>query len=185
MQQTQKKVSYLENFLAYVWYNATDNYNKRLNKLNQRNFYKPHGTPQYSASMVWCALHLRYTSLQARRLLFEKFPRLSLPLLNKIPQSGVDALKALKTAHNKSSFPCDCILIIDEIYLRKSAQYQSGEYVGVDEEGNLYKGFETLSDSMDNLIESGLCVRGIVTDNNSGNVNAFSALIKKFFNAWW
>ena len=141
MQQTQKKVSYLENFLAYVWYNATDNYNKRLNKLNQGNFYKPHGTPQYSASMVWCALHLRYTSLQARRLLFEKFPRLSLPLLNKIPQSGVDALKALKTAHNKSSFPCDCILIIDEIYLRKSAQYQSGEYVGVDEEGNLYKGF--------------------------------------------
>ena len=30
--------------------------------------------------------------------------------------------------------------MIDEIYLQKSAQYQSGEYVGVDEEGNLYKG---------------------------------------------
>ena len=30
--------------------------------------------------------------------------------------------------------------MIDEIYLQKSAQFQSGEYVGVDEEGNLYPG---------------------------------------------
>ena len=30
--------------------------------------------------------------------------------------------------------------MIDEIYLQKSAQYQSGEYVVVDKEGNLYKG---------------------------------------------
>ena len=30
--------------------------------------------------------------------------------------------------------------MIDEIYLQKSAQYQSVEYVGVDEEGNFYIG---------------------------------------------
>ena len=64
---------------------------------------------------------------------------LSLPLLNKIQQGGVDALKALKTVHEKGSFSCDCILMIDEMYLQKSAQYQSEEYVGVNEEGNLYK----------------------------------------------
>ena len=29
------------------------------------------------------------------------------------------------------------------MYLQKSAQYQSGEYVGVDKEGNLYKGIVT------------------------------------------
>ena len=29
--------------------------------------------------------------------------------------------------------------MIDEMYLQKSAQYQSEEYVGVNEEGNLYK----------------------------------------------
>ena len=37
---------------------------------------------------------------------------------------------------------------------------------------------ETFSDNSDNLIEFGLCVRGIVTDNHSANVNAFQVLIK-------
>ena len=82
--------------------------------------------------MIWYVLHLHYTSLQANKLLLEKFPMLSLPLLNKIQQGGVDPLKALKTVHEKGLFSCDCILMIDEMYLQKSAQYQSGEYVGVD-----------------------------------------------------
>ena len=133
---------------------------------------------------------------------------LSLPLLNKIQQGGVDALKELKTLHEKGSFSCDCILMIDEMYLQKSPQYQSREYVGVDLEGNFYKGIaafmvvgfklsmpfvvqaipevtfngqwltETFSDNSDNLIEFGLWVRGIVTDNHSANVNAFPVLIK-------
>ena len=30
--------------------------------------------------------------------------------------------------------------MFDEMYLQKAAQYQAGEYVGADEEGNLYKG---------------------------------------------
>ena len=42
--------------------------------------------------MIWYALHLHYTSLQVSRL----FPMLSLPLLDKIQQGGVDVLKALK-----------------------------------------------------------------------------------------
>ena len=37
---------------------------------------------------------------------------------------------------------------------------------------------ETFIDNIDNLIEFGLCIRGIITDNHSANVNAFSALIK-------
>ena len=37
---------------------------------------------------------------------------------------------------------------------------------------------EKMSDNIDNLIEIGLCVRGIVTDNHSPNVNECSALIK-------
>ena len=56
---TLKKVSYLENFPAYIRNTATDNYNKLLNELNQRNFYKPQGRPPYSASMIRYALHLR------------------------------------------------------------------------------------------------------------------------------
>ena len=89
--------------------------------------------------MIWYALHLRYTPLQSNRLLLEKFPVLSLPLLNKIQQGGIDYLKASKPVPEKGSFSCDCILMIDEMYLQKSAQYQSEEYVGVNEEGNLYK----------------------------------------------
>ena len=136
MQAPLKRLSYLE---YYILNNATDNYNEHLNEVNQRNFYKSHGRPQYSASMIWYALLLGYTSFQVNRLLLEKFPKLSLPLLNKIQQGGVHALKVLKTVHEEGSFSCDCILMIDEMYLQKSAQYQSGECVGVGKEGNLYK----------------------------------------------
>ena len=144
--------------------------------------------PKYSAPVIWYALHFCYTSLQVNRLILEQVPMLSLLLFNKIQQGGVDALKALKTVHEKGSFSFDCILMINEVYLQKSAQYQSGEYVGVDGEGNLYKGIvafmvvgfrlsipfvvqvipevtfneqwlaETFSDNVDNLIEFGLCV---------------------------
>ena len=120
---------------------------------------------------------------------------LSFPLLDKIQWGGINALKALKIVHEKSSFSSDCILIIDEMYLQKSAQYQSGENEGVDKEGNLYKGtvafmvvgFKisipfvvwarhllitlTFSKNSDFVCE-------VVTDNHSANVNAFSALMK-------
>ena len=98
--------------------------------------------------------------------------------------------------------------MIDQMYLQKSAQYQSGENV---EEGNLYKGIfaflvvelkqsipfvvqtipevtfngqwlaEKISDNIDSLIEIRLCGQSIVTDNISykvANINAFSTLIK-------
>ena len=35
---------------------------------------------------------------------------------------------------------------------------------------------EKISDNIDNLIEIGLSVRGMVTDNHAANVNAFLAL---------
>ena len=47
-----KKVSYLQNFPAYMQITATDNYNEFLNQINQKNFYKPQGRPPYSASMI-------------------------------------------------------------------------------------------------------------------------------------
>ena len=61
---------------------------------------------------------------------FERFPMPYLSLLNKIQQGGVYILNVLKALHEKGSFSYDCILMIDEMYLRKSAQYQSGEHVG-------------------------------------------------------
>ena len=121
---------------------------------------------------------------------------------NKIQQGGVEMLNVLKILHEEVSLACDCILMIDEMYLRKSAQYQSREYVGVDEEGiitfmavglkqsipfvaipevifNGHWPVEKVSDNIDNLIEFGLYVRSKkVTVNHSANVNAFAALIK-------
>ena len=37
---------------------------------------------------------------------------------------------------------------------------------------------EKISDNIVNLIEMGPCAQGIVTDNHSVNINAFSALMK-------
>ena len=54
--------------------------------------------------MIRYALHLRYTSSQAYRLLLEKSLMLPLSLLNNIQQGGVDALKALKTLYEKAPF---------------------------------------------------------------------------------
>ena len=90
-------------------------------------------------------------------------------------------LNVLKTLYEKGSFSCDCILTIDEMYLGKPAQYQSEEYVGVDEEGItvfmvvglkqsipfvvqaipevIFNGHwlvEKISDNIDNLMEFGL-----------------------------
>ena len=121
------------------------------------------------------------TSLQAYRLFFERFLVPCLSLLNKIQQGGVDMLNVLKTLYEKGSFSCDCILTIDEMYLWKPAQYQSGEYVGEDEEGitvfmvvrlkqsipfvvqaipdvifNEHWLVEKISDHIDNLMEFGL-----------------------------
>ena len=56
-----------------------------------------------------------------------------MPLFDKIQQGGVDALKAIKIVHEKGFFSSDCIVMIDEMYFQKSAQYQSGEYEGVRE----------------------------------------------------
>ena len=92
---TPKKVAYLENFPVYIRNTATDSYNELMNELNQRNFYKPQGRPLYP-SLIRYALHLRYTSLHAYRLFFERFPMPYLSSLNKIQQGGVDMLNVLK-----------------------------------------------------------------------------------------
>ena len=132
----------------------------------------------------------------------------SLSLLNKIQQGGVDALKALKTLYKKGFFSRNCILMIDEMYLQKTGAVsirrvcrsrrgrkfiqrivaymivglkQSIPFVVQAIPEVTFNGqwlAEKFSDSIDNLIEIRLCVRGIVTDNHSTNGNAFPALIK-------
>ena len=119
-------------------------------------------------------------------------------------------MKASKILWENGKISNDCILMVDEMYLEKATRYHSGQYVGADDDGNLYKcivafmivGFkgsihyivqaipevkfsrEWLADKMsnciDNLTSTEFCVQGIVTDNHASNVHAFSLLAKIF-----
>ena len=127
----------------------------------------------------------------------------SISLLNKIQQGGVDSLKILKVLCEKGEISTDLILMVDEMYLQKAALYHTGEYVGADEEGNLYKGIvafmvvglkqsipfvvqavpevtfnsqwfcDKIANNIENLGKAGFCVRRLVSDNYSFKVNAF------------
>ena len=98
----------------------------------------------------------------------------------------------------------------DEMYIEKGTQYHSGNYIGADDKGALYKGIVafmivdlrknipyivkaspevTISGPwLANEIEicisllsnAGFNTRGVVTDNHSCNVNAFSILRKSY-----
>ena len=94
----------------------------------------------YSARVIQYALLLRYTSLQAYKLLQEEFPLPSLSLLEKITKGGIDPVKAAKVLLSKGLISKDIVLIIDEMYLQKCVDFFGGDMVGCDEEGTMYKG---------------------------------------------
>ena len=79
----------LETFPPNIRSTAIENQQVLLDKLKLREIYKPTGRPPFSASMICFTLHLRHASLQAYKLLPEKFPMSSISLLNNIRQGGV------------------------------------------------------------------------------------------------
>ena len=109
-------------------------------------------------------------------------------------------MKGIKLLMEKGKMSKDVILYVDEMFLQKMSQYQGGEFVGEDEEGNLYKGVmafmivrlkesvpyvvqacpETTFDgewlaakiveNLKTLTEGGFCVRSVVSDDHSTNV---------------
>ena len=164
--------------------------------------------PPYSASITRYALHLRLRHSWLTGYYVKKFPMILFSSSNKTQKGGVGASKALKALHQKGSFSSNCILMIDELYLQKSAPIRrvcrSRQRRKIARRnccvyGSLIKTVYTfrcsghsrshfnrqwltkkIVDNIDNLIEIGLNVRGIITDNHSANVNAFSALTKTF-----
>ena len=58
----------------------------------------------------------------------------SLSLLRKLVSRGMDSLKAMKVLSENGSLLGDSALLIPEIYLLKSVQYHSGDFVGVDKD---------------------------------------------------
>ena len=180
-----------------------------LEEIRKISYYKPQGRPPYSAKVIRYCLLLRYTSRQAYELLLNELPLPSFSLLEKLCRGFLDALKVAKVLlHDKISK--DCILMFDEMYLQKSAQYQGGKYIGADECGELFKGIvcfmivglkesvatvvkavpeisvngdliaEHLFDIIPKLSLIGFNVRGVVCDDHSSNVRAFDILTEKY-----
>ena len=189
---------------------ASQNKNILLDEMNERVQFKPKGRPPYSADMIRYALLLRYTSLQAYKLLLDKFPFPSISLLNRIKKGGVDSIKAIRKLREDGKISSHIVLMVDEMFLQKGTQYQAGDYVGCDENNDLYKGVaifmivglqksipfvvqalpevhisgKWLADKIDNCIgtlcETGFLVRAVCTDNHSSNVNSFKRLRKLY-----
>ena len=61
--------------------------------------------------MIRFALHLRYTSVQAYKLLLQEFPLPSMSLLKKIHGVGIDTLKSIKTLRERKEISSDIVLI--------------------------------------------------------------------------
>ena len=205
-----RSYSQLENFPNDIK-NATENSNYSLiDELERRRNFKPKGRPPYSATMIRFSLLLRYTSLQAYRLLLQRFPMPSISLLNKLQAGGVDAIKSIKYLLEKKEISRDVVLMFDEMYLQKSTQFHGGTYEGADEDGNPYKGIvvfmivglkqsisyvikacpeitingkwiaEETKKAISQLSKAGFNVRGVVADNHSSNVSAYNILLKQF-----
>ena len=83
---------------------------------------------------------LRYISCQTYKLLLKELPLPLLSILKRLTSGEAGSLKISKLLLEKQIVSSDCVLIIDEMYLQKSVQYHSSDFVGQDEEGNLFNG---------------------------------------------
>ena len=205
-----RRFSALDNFPKEFENAAANDPYQLIDELEKRRNYNPKGRPPYSNALIRYALLLRYTSLQAYKLLLEKFPMPSISLLNKLKAGGVDAMKSVKYLLEKGEISRDVVLMFDEMYLQKCTQFHGGKYEGADEEGNHYKGIvvfmiaglkksipfvvkaspetfingEWLEEEIEKVITSitasGFNIRGLVADNHSSNVKAFNILLTKF-----
>ena len=82
---------------------------------------------------------LRYTSAQAYKLLQEHFFLPSLSLLQKLRKNQEDAIKVCNYLRECGQISEDITVVVDEMYLRKCAQYNAGKFIGCDESGEFYK----------------------------------------------
>ena len=72
--------------------------------------------------------------------MFQQFPLLSLRLLKKLTEDGIEPLKAAKVFLEQGKTGTDVALLLDEVYIQKDSQYQDGKLIDAVNEGNLYKG---------------------------------------------
>ena len=153
---------------------------------------------------------MRYTSLPAYRLLLEEFKLPSVSFLKKLTSGKIDSFASLKALQNNNSISEDVIFIFDEIYLQKCEEYSGGESIGTDDKGSPYKVMvcfmvvglknnlshviksvpekelsdkwlsDELLDCIKSLQDSGLKIRGVVSDDHASNVSPNRILLSRF-----
>ena len=132
---TVNRFSMLENFVSHIK-NRSDSFSTILSELNSIQHYKPQRRPKFSSSRIHYALLLRYTSWQSYKLLLQQFPLPSLSLLKNTTSGFIDSVKAAKLLLEKEAMSEDCVLLVDEMYLQKSVQFHSRNFIERNEEGN-------------------------------------------------
>ena len=85
-----------------------------LSELELIRYKKPVDKP---VNMLRYAFLLRYTSVQAYKLLLQQFPLLSLSLLKKVSEGGIEPLKAATVLLEQGKTGTDVVLLLDEVYL--------------------------------------------------------------------
>ena len=131
-----------ENFPSYVrnFFEVKKLPDDTLSELELIRYKKTVDKSKYSVNMLRYALLLRYTSVQAYKLMLEQFPLPSLRLLKKLTEGGIEPLKATKVLLEQRKIGTDVVLLLDEVYLQKYSQYQDEKLVGAVNEGNMHKG---------------------------------------------
>ena len=156
------------------------------------------------------ALLLRHTSSQSYRMLLEQLPLPSIELLKKLSSGDLDSWNIAEKLRKDGHISSDITLMVDEMFLRKLAQYFAGDYIGENEDGKLFSGIvcfmivgikqsipfvvqsspettvtgkwlkEQLDDCITKLMERGFKVRAVVADNHKSNVSAFTSMLKSY-----
>ena len=101
----------LQNIPGYLLNTSAESSTSIMDDLPQRQYYKHKGLPPFSAELMRYALLLRYTSVQCYKYLLNHFPLPSSSTLNRLKQSGLDSLKALKVLQRASKISDDIIVI--------------------------------------------------------------------------
>ena len=143
----------------------------------------------------------RYTSRQSYELLLHEFPLPSFSYLKNLIKGGIEPIKGLKLLLQEGKVSSDLVLLIDEMYLQKSVQYNDGKLIGKDGKGDFYNGIlvfmvvglkqsvpyvikaypktslsgrwltDEIEESLSTLSDAGLRIRAIITDNHSNVTN--------------
>ena len=150
-------------------------------------------------------LYFCYMLCQSYKLILQQFPPTSLPLLKKITSGFIDSVKVAKLLLEKEAMAK--VLLVNDIYLQKSVQFHSGNFIGRNEEGTLYKGTvmfmilslkksipfvstpqiitgEWLKSEIDgclyHLQKAVFYVFAVISDDHAFNIRAFTLLLNNY-----